>query len=99
MPDENDEYVLMSLLNLAKSFSFLRYSCKTFHIFGAAAVNDLSPKSAVELSGRVIRPHYSAGYSENIVNIYEITWIHRPQIVNSLEKDHSDCIANSELHR
>ena len=49
------KYVLLSLLNLAKSFSFLIYSGKTFHIFGAAAVNDLSPKSAFELSGRVMQ--------------------------------------------
>ncbi|CAH3110645.1 unnamed protein product, partial [Porites lobata] len=38
-----------TVLNLSKSFSFLIQSSKPFHIFGAAAVNDMSPRVPLNL--------------------------------------------------
>ena len=37
--------------------------------------------------------------ARTLFNIYEITQVRRLDIMNSLERDHSDFIANSELHR
>ena len=60
------------------------------------------PKSAFELSGRVLQnnAHITPQViARALFNMYEITYIRRPQTVNRLERDHSDFTANSKLHQ